>query len=90
MMLYLLISQHSKQVEQLHSITELCGIGDVGQMETHTAEPLVPDPGPFDVDIAITKLKQYKSPGSVQIPLELIQAEGETIVFAVHKLIHFT
>jgi hypothetical protein len=31
------------------------------------------------VEIAIAKLKNYKSPGSDQIPAELIQAEGKLI-----------
>jgi hypothetical protein len=30
---------------------------DVRQIEIHTAQPLVPDPGAFDVEIAITMLK---------------------------------
>jgi hypothetical protein len=51
-------------------------VSDVRQIETHTAEPLVPDPSPFEVEVAIAKLKRYKSPGSDQIPAELIQAGG--------------
>jgi hypothetical protein len=43
----------------------------------HTAEPLVPDPSRLEVEISITKLKKRKSPGSDQIPAELIQAGGE-------------
>jgi hypothetical protein len=39
-----------------------------------TAEPLIPDPNPFEVEIAIGKLKRYKSPGSDEILTELIQA----------------
>jgi hypothetical protein len=31
-------------------------------------------------------LKQHKSPGSDQIPAELIQAGGEILLFAIHKL----
>jgi hypothetical protein len=31
---------------------------DVRQIEIHTAEPLVPDPRPFEVEIAIAKLKR--------------------------------
>jgi hypothetical protein len=54
-------------------------VSDVRQMELHTAEPLVPDPIPFEVEIAIAKLKKYKSPSSAQIPAELIQAGGETL-----------
>jgi hypothetical protein len=34
------------------------------QIEILTAEPLVPDPSPFDAEIAVAKLKRYKSPGS--------------------------
>jgi hypothetical protein len=40
------------------------------------------------VVIAIAKLKKYKSPGSDQIPAELIQAEGEILVSAIHNLIN--
>jgi hypothetical protein len=41
-------------------------VSDVRQIEIHTAEPLVPDPKPFQVGIAVTNLKRYKSPGSDQ------------------------
>jgi hypothetical protein len=41
-------------------------VSDVRQIETHKAEPLVPDPSPFEVEIAIAKLKTHKSPGSVR------------------------
>jgi hypothetical protein len=33
-------------------------------------------------------LKKYKSPGSDQIPAELIQAGGEILLFAIHKLVN--
>jgi hypothetical protein len=36
----------------------------------------------------IAKLKKYKSPGSDQIPAELIQAGGETFQSEIHKLIN--
>jgi hypothetical protein len=42
------------------------------------AEPLVPGPSRFQVEIAIANLKKYKSPGSDEIPAELIQAGVET------------
>jgi hypothetical protein len=35
-------------------------LNDVRQIELHTLELLVPDPSPFEVAIAITKLKKYK------------------------------
>jgi predicted metallo-beta-lactamase superfamily hydrolase len=53
-------------------------VSDIRQIEIHTTELLVPDPSPSEVEIAIAKLKKYKSPGSNEIPAELIQA-GETL-----------
>jgi hypothetical protein len=50
--------------------------------------PLVPDPRPFEVEIAIAKRKKYKSPGNDQIPAELIQAGGETVCSKIRKLIN--
>ncbi|PNF20380.1 hypothetical protein B7P43_G10237 [Cryptotermes secundus] len=35
-------------------------VSDVRQTEIDTAEPLVPDPSPFEVESAIAKLKRYK------------------------------
>jgi hypothetical protein len=40
------------------------------------------------VEIAIAKLKKYKSPGSDQIMAELIQAGGEILLSVMHKLIN--
>jgi hypothetical protein len=40
------------------------------------------------VEIAIAKLKKYKSPGSDQTLAELILAGGEILLSAVHKLIN--
>jgi hypothetical protein len=40
------------------------------------------------MEIAVAKLKKYKSPGSDQIPAELIQAGGEMLLSAIHKLIN--
>jgi hypothetical protein len=36
-------------------------VNDVRQIEIHTAKPLVPDASPFEVEIAVAKLKKYKS-----------------------------
>jgi hypothetical protein len=47
-------------------------VSHVKYNETHTAEPLVPGPSHLEVEVAIAKLKEYKSPGSNQIPAELI------------------
>jgi hypothetical protein len=52
------------------------------------AEPLVPGPSHLEVQIANAKLNKYKSPGSDQIPAEPIQAGGEMLLSAIHKLIN--
>jgi hypothetical protein len=57
-------------------------------MEIHTAEPLVPDTSSFEVEIAVAKLKKCKSADSDNIPAELIQAGGDTLLSAIHKLIN--
>jgi hypothetical protein len=56
---------------------------DFRQIEIHT-----PEPGSFEVKIAIAKFKKEKSPGSNQIPTEPIQAERETLWSEIHKLIN--
>jgi len=56
------------------------GVNDVRQTEIHTAEPLVPEPSAFEVEMAIKKLKRCKSPRIDQIPEELIKAGGRTIL----------
>jgi hypothetical protein len=44
--------------------------------------------GLLEVEIAITKLRKYKSPGSDEIRTELFQAGDEILRSAIHKLIH--
>jgi hypothetical protein len=68
--------------------TNLHNASDIRQIEVHAAEPLVPGPSRLEVEIAIAKLENYKSPGSDQIPAELIQAGGEMLLSAINKLIH--
>jgi hypothetical protein len=58
-------------------------VSDVRQVEVHTAESLVPGPSCLEVEIAIAKLKMYKSPGSDQIP-----AGGEMLLSGIRKLIN--
>jgi hypothetical protein len=62
-------------------------VSDVRQIEVHTAEPLVPGLSCLEVEVVL-KLKKYKSPGSDQIPAELIQAGGEILLSEIHKLIN--
>ena len=61
---------HFSQLMNVH------GVSNVRQTEIHSAEPLVPEPSAFEVEMAIEKLKRDKSPGTGQIPAELIKAGG--------------
>jgi hypothetical protein len=68
-------------------LLNMCGVNDVRQTEVHTAEPLVPEPSAFEVEMAIEKLKRHKSPGIDQIPVELIKPGDRIIQSEIHKLI---
>ena len=63
------------------------GIKEVGQAEIHTAEPPVTEPSASEVELTINKLKSHKSPGTDQIPAELIKAGSRTICLEIHTLI---
>jgi hypothetical protein len=56
------------------------GVHDVRQL-------LVPEPSFVEVEIAIGKLKSYKTPGTDHIPSELIKAGGETLCSDIYKFI---
>jgi hypothetical protein len=71
----------------LNQVLNIHGVYDVRQMDIHTAEPLVSEPSLVEVEIPIGKLKNYKSPGTDQIPSELIKAKGEILCSEVHRLI---
>jgi hypothetical protein len=49
---------------------------------------LVPGPSPSEAEIAVAKLKKYKSPDSDQILAEPIQARGETLHAVIHKSVN--
>ena len=63
------------------------GVKDAGQVEIPTTDPLVPEPSAFEVELAIDKLKNHKSPGIDEIPAEVIKAGGGTMCLEIHKLI---
>jgi hypothetical protein len=63
------------------------GPGGIRQTKIHTAEQFVPEPSATEFEVAIRKMKRYKASGSDQIPAELIQAGGETLLSEIHKLI---
>jgi hypothetical protein len=73
--------KYFSQLLNVHNVSE------VRQIEVHTAAPLKPGPNRLEAEIATAKLKKYKSPGSDQIPTELIQLGGEKLLSAIHKLI---
>jgi len=75
--------KHFSQLLNVH------GANDVKQTEIHTAEPLVPVPSAFEVEMDSEKLKRHKSPGIDQIRSKLIKAGGRTIRSEIHKLIIF-
>ena len=60
----------------------------VRQTEIHTVEPLVAERSAFEVEVAIVKPERHKSPGTDQIPVELIKAGGRTIRSEIHKIIN--
>jgi hypothetical protein len=74
--------------ELLFQLLNVHNISDVRPIAVHKAEPLVPGPSRLEVEIAIAKLKKYKSPGSHQFPAEPIQAGSEILLSAIHKLIN--
>jgi hypothetical protein len=63
------------------------GVSDVRQTEIRIAEPLVPEPSEFEVEMAIEKLKRQKSPSIDKNPAELIKTGGRKIRSEIRKLI---
>jgi hypothetical protein len=52
------------------------GVNNVRPTEIYTAEPLVPEPNTFEVELTIENLKSHKKPGTDQIPSELNKNQG--------------
>ena len=76
-------------ISQLLNVHDVHGVNVVRQTEIHKAEPLVPKVSASEVVMTIEKLKKrHKSPGTDQIPAEMIKAEGITICSEIHKLIN--
>jgi hypothetical protein len=50
-------------------------VGVLGRQK-YRQQSFVPEPSISEVEVAIGKLKRYKSPGADQIAAELIQARG--------------
>jgi hypothetical protein len=58
-------------------------------MDIHVAEQLVPEPSLVEMEVAIGKLKRYKSLGTDHILAELIREGGETLCSEIHKTYSF-
>jgi len=50
----------------------------------HTVEPIVPDSSAFEFEVAV---ETQKTPGTDQIPPELIKAAGRTIRSLIQKIL---
>jgi len=57
---HIILGMWKKHFSQLLNVH---GVSDVRQTDIHTAEPLVPQPSTFEVEMAIEKLKRHRSPG---------------------------
>jgi hypothetical protein len=68
-----------------NQVPNVHGVQDVRQMDIHTAEPLVLESNLVEVEIAIGKLKRYRSLGTDQFPAELIKAG--ILCSEIHKVI---
>jgi hypothetical protein len=64
------------------------GVSDVRQTEIHTAESLLPEPSAFELEMPVEKLNRHRSPGTDQIPAELIKAGGRTVRSEINELIY--
>jgi hypothetical protein len=76
-----------KQKNFLSQVLNKHGVHDVRQMDKHMAKSLVTEPS-LKVEIAIGKLKRYKSPSNDHILAKLIKAGRGTLCSETHKLIH--
>jgi hypothetical protein len=77
--------------ELIFSVLNVHRVSEVRQMGIHAAEPLVLGHSPFEVEIAIAKLRRYKLPCSdhTHIMEELIQTRGEALWSDMHKLVNY-
>jgi len=73
---------HFSQLFSVHYIS------DIKQTEILAAEPLVPEPRAFEIEMAFEELKIHQSPSTDQIPAEMLKAASRTIRFEIHILIN--
>jgi hypothetical protein len=83
---HIFLNRWKKYFSQLLSVYN---ISDGRQIGVHRAGTLVPGPSRFEVEIAFATLEKFKSPGSDEIPSELIQAGGETVQRSIKSFMPF-
>jgi hypothetical protein len=70
-----------------NQVLNVHGDHEIGQMDKYTAEPLVPEPRIFELEIAIGTLKCYKFPGTDHFPAKLFKARCEILYILIHNFI---
>jgi len=65
------------------------GVNGVRRAEIHTAEPLVPKPSAFEVEMITEKLNRHKSPDVNQIQTGLRQGAEQFVLTSINLLILF-
>ena len=80
-----ILARWRKHFSQLFNVH---GINDVRQTDIHTAEPLMPGPSAFKIEMAIEMLKRHKSRGIDQIQAELIIVGDRKIRSEIHNPIN--
>ena len=84
---YSIWARWKNRFSQLFSVH---GVSDVRQIEMHTAEPLVPEPSAFEVDMAIDNIKRYISPAIDQIQQNLLKlSAGQFVLRSVSTVLVF-
>jgi len=71
---------HFSQLLNVHGFND--------EIEIHTADPLVPEPSAFQVEMAIEKLEIHRSPGTNQILAGLMKARTRKSRSEITKLIN--
>ena len=79
----LVTNSHSTWARWRNHFSQLLNVhvvNDIRQTEIHTAEPLVPEPNAFVVEMATEKLKDTNHLVLIKFPADLIKAGGRTFV----------
>jgi len=70
--------------EPILSAINVHGVNGVRRAEIHTAEPLVPKPSAFEVEMITKKLKRHKSPDVDHIQTGLKQGAEQFVLRSIN------